>query len=71
MPPENVRRLDSGEDWTWHGVTVTGVFALPTGADVLDTTGYLLRFANGRTVYHTTDTAFTPLLLQAAPKASR
>lgn len=68
VPPENVHRLDSGEDWTWRGVSITGAFALPTGADVLDTTGYLLKFANGRTVYHAADTAFTPLLLQAAPK---
>lgn len=68
VPPENVHRIDSGEDWTWRGVAITGVFALPTGADVLDTTGYLLKFANGRTVYHAADTAFTRLLMQAAPK---
>jgi L-ascorbate 6-phosphate lactonase len=47
---------------------VRGVFALPTGAEVLDTTGYLVTFANGRSVYHTSDTAFAPLLLAAAPK---
>ena len=68
VPAENLHRLDAGEDWTSRGLTVSGIFALPTGADVLDTTGYLLRFANGRTVYHTSDTAFTPLLLQAAPR---
>ena len=68
VPQGQVQRLDSGEEWTWRDVTVRGVFALPTGADVLDTTGYLLTFANGRSVYHTSDTAFTPLLLQAAPR---
>ena len=68
VPRGQIQRLDAGEDWTWRDLTVRGVFALPTGADVLDTTGYLLTFPNGRSVYHTSDTAFTPLLLQAAPK---
>ena len=68
VPRGQIQRLDSGEDWTWRDQTVRGVFALPTGADVLDTTGYLLSCANGRSVYHTSDTAFTPLLLKASPK---
>jgi L-ascorbate 6-phosphate lactonase len=68
IPPARVARLDAGEQLSRMNVSITGVFALPTGADVLDTTGYLLTFANGRSVYHTSDTAFTPLLLQAAPK---
>lgn len=68
VPEGNIGRLDVGEDGTWSEVTIRGVFALPTSPDVLDTTGYLLRFANGRTVYHTSDTAFTPLLMQAAPR---
>lgn len=68
VPRGQIHRLDSGEAWTWRDLTVRGVFALPTAADVLDTTGYLLTFANGRSVYHTSDTAFTPLLLPAAPK---
>jgi L-ascorbate metabolism protein UlaG (beta-lactamase superfamily) len=69
VPPANIRRLDSGESWTWRDVTIVGTFALPTGPDVLDTAGYSLEFSNGRSVYHASDTAFTPLLLQAAPKA--
>ena len=68
VPPARVARLDAGEQLSLAGVSITGVFALPAGADVLDTTGYLLTFANGRSVYHTSDTAFTPLLLQAAPR---
>lgn len=68
IPPEKIHRLDCGEDWTWHNVTIAGTFALPTSVDVLDTTGYWLKFPNGRSVYHAADTAFTPLLLQAAPK---
>ncbi len=68
LPPSQVTRLDSGEQGSWSNVSIRGVFALPTSADVVDTTGYLLSFPNGRTVYHVADTAFTPLLLQAAPK---
>jgi len=69
VPRGQIHILHAGEDWSRASVTVRGVFALPTGADVLDTTGYLLTFANGRSVYHTSDTTFTPLLLEAAPKA--
>jgi L-ascorbate 6-phosphate lactonase len=69
VPEANLCRVDVGEEASWPGLTVSGVFALPTSPDVLDTTGYLVRFANGRTVYHTSDTAFTPLLLQAAPRS--
>jgi L-ascorbate 6-phosphate lactonase len=69
VPSKNVVRLDAGEEWSYPGVTVRGVFALPTSADVLDTTGYLLTFDNGRTVYHTSDTGFTAVLLKAVPKA--
>jgi L-ascorbate 6-phosphate lactonase len=47
---------------------ISGIFALPTGVDVLDTTGYHIKFSNGRNVYHTSDTQFHPLLVAAAPK---
>jgi L-ascorbate 6-phosphate lactonase len=69
VPRAQIHILHAGEEWSEPSVGVRGVFALPTGADVLDTTGYLLTFANGRTVYHTSDTAYTPLLLEAAPGA--
>ena len=68
VPPNRMVRLDAGETRAFGGVELHGVFALPTGADVLDTTGYLLRFSNGRSVYHTSDTAFHPLVLAAAPR---
>ncbi len=68
LPPAQVMRLDSAEEGIWRDLSIRGIFALATSADVLDTTGYMLRFPNGRTVYHVSDTAFTPLLLQAAPK---
>ncbi|MFW6146445.1 MAG: MBL fold metallo-hydrolase [Planctomycetota bacterium] len=65
---DRIRRVDAGETLELDGVTVTGVYAVPTGPDVLDTTGYLLTFANGRTVYHSSDTAAGDLLFKAAPR---
>lgn len=68
IPEEQVVVLHAGESWRFRAVEVTGVFTVPTGADVLDTTGYSVMFANGRNVYHTSDTEFHPLVLAAAPK---
>ncbi|MCW5556232.1 MAG: MBL fold metallo-hydrolase [Verrucomicrobiae bacterium] len=68
IPAPQISVIQAGDDWQFPDLKVTGVFALPTGTDVLDTTGYLLTFANGRTVYHTSDTAFHPLVLTAAPR---
>ncbi|SFQ37859.1 MBL fold metallo-hydrolase [Parafilimonas terrae] len=67
VPEERILVVNAGESVTVDSVTVTGVFALPTGKDVIDTTGYLIEFSNGRTVYHTSDTQFHPLVLDAAP----
>lgn len=69
VPPANLRRVDIGDSLQVHGATITGVFALPTDATVADTTGYRVRFANGRTVYHSSDTGFSEHLLAAAPQA--
>ncbi len=68
VPENRVVRLDAGETRTICGVLVSGIFALPSGTDVLDTTGYLLTFANSRSVYHTSDTAYHPLVLAAVPR---
>jgi L-ascorbate 6-phosphate lactonase len=68
VPASRIRRLDAGESLAIAGAELRGVFALPTGADVLDTTGFWIRFSNGRTMYHTSDTAFHPLVLSAAPR---
>jgi len=68
IPQERVVVLHAGESWQFGSVDITGVFALPTGADVLDTTGYWVKFANGRSFYHTSDTEFHPLVLAAAPQ---
>jgi L-ascorbate 6-phosphate lactonase len=69
IPDSRITRVDSGESADVRGLTVTGVYAVPTSRDVLDSAGYLLAFPSGRTVYHTGDTAFSQLLLDAAPKA--
>jgi L-ascorbate 6-phosphate lactonase len=69
VPRQSIVRLDCGESEVIRGVRLTGVFALATGPDVVDTTGYLVEFANGRSFYHPSDTAYCRLLLQAAPHA--
>ena len=67
VPADNLTRVDVGETVVLNGVTISGVFALPTGPEVLDTLGFEVTFLNGRSVYLAGDTASCPLLLQAAP----
>jgi len=69
VPEASVVKVDVGETVEVKGVMLTGVFALPTDPGVLDTAGYLVRFANGRSFYHASDTSFCDLLLKAAPRA--
>lgn len=66
---ESIVTVDHGDTANIDGVAVTGVFALGTSPDVLDTTGYLIRFPNGKTLYHSADTAYCQLLLDACPHA--
>jgi L-ascorbate 6-phosphate lactonase len=68
IPRERIVVLNAGELWTKDQIEVEAVYALPTGIDVLDTVGFLIRFQNGRTIYHTSDTQFHPLVLAAAPR---
>lgn len=69
VPEQNIRRIDAGEsDVPAEGVKVTGIYAVPTDADALDTTGYLFEFTNGRSFYHCSDTAYSELLLETAPR---
>jgi L-ascorbate 6-phosphate lactonase len=69
VPAERVHRVDVGEERALRGLRIRGIYAAPTGPDVPDTTGYRLEFANGRSLYHSSDTAFAPKLLEAAPRA--
>jgi L-ascorbate 6-phosphate lactonase len=68
VPEQVITKIDVGETAQVKGIDITGVFALPTGPDALDTCGYLVRFPNGRSFYHASDTAFCELLLKAAPR---
>lgn len=67
IPADNILVVNAGDSVVVNSTIVTGVFALPTGKDVMDTTGYLIQFPNGRTVYHTSDTQFHSIVLEAAP----
>ncbi len=68
VPEGNIRRVDSGETEVVEGVTITGVYAIPNEPGAVDTSGYFVQFANGRSFYHTADTDFSEVLLMAAPK---
>jgi L-ascorbate 6-phosphate lactonase len=65
---ERIVVLHAGESKHLYSVEITGVFALATGKDVIDTTGYLIKFDNGRSFYHTSDTEYHPLVVAAAPQ---
>lgn len=69
VPWDNLTVIDSGVTADVTGVRCTGVYAAPNEPAVIDTAGYLLQFANGRSVYHSSDTACTDLLVAAAPRA--
>jgi len=61
--------IDQGDEKEVKGVRIKGIFALATDPGCLDTCGYLMTFPNGKSIYHTADTAFCNLLLRAAPTA--
>lgn len=67
--PENLAVVDSGITATVRGVEITGVHAIPNDPAAIDTAGYKITFANGRSVYHSSDTAFSELLLACVPRA--
>ena len=69
VPAKSIVRVDSGEQASVRGLRIDGVYAVPTGPDVLDTCGYRLELPGGRTVYHTSDTGWSDLLPRAAPQA--
>ena len=69
VPGERIVVIDHGSRKKIDGVTIEGIFALATGADVLDTTGYKVTLPAGQSIYHSSDTAFCDLLLKACPRA--
>lgn len=69
IPQQNIIKIDSGETKKIKEVEITGVYAVPNEPAVIDTAGYKIVFVNGRSIYHSSDTAYSPLLLQCAPSA--
>ena len=69
IPEKNVVKIDVGESKKVEGVEITGVYTVPNEASVIDTAGYKIEFKNGRSVYHTSDTDLSPLVLEGAPEA--
>lgn len=69
IPDNNIIQIDSGQTKTVSGIDITGIYAIPNEPAVIDTTGYLIVFPNGRSIYHSADTGFSDLLLDCAPKA--
>lgn len=69
IPRRNIVPIDSGTGQTVRGVRIEGIYAVPNEAAVIDTAGYRIEFENGRRIYHSSDTGFSPLLLECAPPA--
>jgi len=69
IPKDRIVVIDHGGRTEISGIIVEGIFALGTGPDVLDTTGYKVTMPGGQSVYHTSDTAFCDLLIKACPTA--
>ena len=65
----NIKVVGHGDFIELPGVRIDGIFALATDPNTLDTTGIKITFANEKSVYHSSDTAFCDLLLKACPKA--
>lgn len=59
---EKVCVIDCGESKLVGDLVVTGMFALGTDYASIDTTGYHIKFKNGKSVYHTADTQWCDLL---------
>lgn len=69
VPERNLLVVDSGMARIVQGMEIAGIYAVPNEPAVLDTAGYRLSFANGRSVYHSSDTGFSEVLLDAVPQA--
>lgn len=69
IPDERIITIDCGETRIVRDVEVTGIFALGTSKDSIDTTGYKIKFNNGKSIYHTADTAYCELLEKSAEYA--
>ncbi len=66
---QNIVKIDSGETKQVKGVGISGIYAVANDPTVIDTAGYKIVFSNSRSVYHSSDTDFSQLLLQSVPSA--
>ena len=61
-----IHRLDASQSLTLPGLQVTGTLAVTNDPSQPDAEGVLVRFEDGTAMYHTGDTAFSPLLAHVA-----
>ena len=58
----DIRTLPAGKSESLDGLQSTATFCIPNEESVLDSVGFVIKFEDGITVYHTGDTDFHPLL---------
>ena len=68
VPQRNITCVDVGGRAALEGMDIEGIYALATDKKASDTAGYVVRFANGRSVYHSSDTGFCERLVEAPPR---
>ena len=68
IPEKSIVKIDVSETKKVDCVEITGIYTVPNEAAVTDTSGYKIEFENGRSVYHTSDTDLSPLVLECAPE---
>jgi L-ascorbate 6-phosphate lactonase len=66
VPPERIFRLDAAREMNLDGLELRGMLAVTNDSDQPDAEGMLIRLPDAPSVYHTGDTAFSPLLAKAA-----
>lgn len=66
---ENIITIDVGMSEKIGDIRIEGIYTIPNSPKVIDTAGYLIKFKNGRSFYHSGDTGISPLLLESVKKA--
>lgn len=68
IPGERIVRVDGAETVELKGIRIMGTLAITNDAANPDAEGIILNFPDAPSVYHTGDTAFSPLLANVADK---
>lgn len=58
VPNENIRLIEAGDTIELDDFYLTATFCIPNGDKVLDSIGFVIRTAEGITIYHTGDTDY-------------